>query len=95
MICFYATYWRWFHSFAGLYDFTTSEKLIHFSADHVLPGAGFVIRGRQVPCGGVPPSALMPAGPSAPSAVDPGRIHSKWELRLKYTMTTEKKRLNR
>lgn len=53
-----------FPYFLGVYDFTTSEKLIHFSADHVLPGAGFVLKGRQVPCGGVPPSALMPAGPS-------------------------------
>ncbi|XP_055945205.1 cubilin-like isoform X1 [Argiope bruennichi] len=52
-----------------LYDFHTSEKLIHFSADHVLPGAGFLIKGRQVPCGGVPPSALMPMTP----VIDPGR----------------------
>nr|XP_042906945.1 cubilin isoform X2 [Parasteatoda tepidariorum] len=33
-----------------MYDFQTSEKLIHFSADHILPGTGFLIRGRQVPC---------------------------------------------
>lgn len=79
-----------FHLFLGLYDFTTSEKLIHFSADHVLPGAGFVIRGRQVPCGGVPPSALMPAGPSA---VDPGRINSKWETEILYK-NEKKKKLN-
>ncbi|GFQ67276.1 uncharacterized protein TNCT_401211 [Trichonephila clavata] len=52
-----------------LYDFHTSEKLIHFSADHVLPGAGFLIKGRQVPCGGVPPAALMPMTP----VIDPTR----------------------
>ncbi|KAG8192599.1 hypothetical protein JTE90_015232 [Oedothorax gibbosus] len=47
-----------------VFEFSTSEKLIHFSADHMLPGAGFVIRGRQVPCGGSPPSSpLMPMTP--------------------------------
>ncbi|XP_035210870.1 cubilin-like isoform X2 [Stegodyphus dumicola] len=56
-----------------LYDFHTSEKLIHFSADHVLPGAGFLIRGRQVPCGGSPPSAVMPGNPAVDNA---GRTHN-------------------